>query len=173
MQHGHVGLIVRYHFVSRLVSASHVETPALIRDQLQVRLDNYRVEVLDTSVVLRTKIRVITDANKFPSPPLFSIILYIARGETKAFFRTFLRRVSTRSIIQLRKSGIEAVENGFCAPLGEKKRWERFKSGSFNLEDEDRSHRESSDENPSQKRSGVIEQTLVFILNETIKTFTC
>ena len=86
MQHGHVGLIVRYHFVSRLVSASHVETPALIRDQLQVRLDNYRVEVLDTSVVLRTKIRVITDANKFPSPPLFSIILYIARGETKAFF---------------------------------------------------------------------------------------
>lgn len=143
MQHGHVGLIVRYHFVSRLVSASHVETPALIRDQLQVRLDNYRVEVLDTSVVLRTKIRVITDANKFPSPPLFSIILYI--GETKAFFRTFLRRVSTRSIIQLRKSGIEAIENDFCAPLGEKKRWERFKSGSFNLEDEDRSHRESSE----------------------------
>lgn len=125
MQHGHVGLIVRYHFVSRLVSASHVETPALIRDQLQVRLDNYRVEVLDTSVVLRTKIRVITDANKFPSPPLFSIIqlLYIARGETKAFFRTFLRRVSTRSIIQLRKSGIEPLKMVFA------RHWERKSGG--------------------------------------------
>lgn len=53
-----MGLIVRYHFVPRLISASHVETPALIRDQLQVRLDNYRVEVLDTSVVLRTKFQV-------------------------------------------------------------------------------------------------------------------
>lgn len=145
MQHGHVGLIVRYHFVSRLVSASHMETPALIRDQLQVRLDNYRVEVLDTSVVLRTKIRVITDANKFPSPPLFSIILYIARGQTKAFFRTFLRRVSTRSIIQLRKS----------------RHWER-KSGGKDSNPEVliwKTRIVRTEKVPSQKRSGVIEQT--------------
>lgn len=88
MQHGHVGLIVRYHFVPRLVSASHVETPALIRDQLQVRLDNYRVEVLDASVVLRTKIRFIT--NKL-NPFLFlSFFLYDRSTEFEFYFALFL-----------------------------------------------------------------------------------
>lgn len=90
-----MGLIVRYHFVPRLVSASHVETPALIRDQLQVRLDNYRVEVLDASVVLRTKIRIIT--NKL-NPFLFlSFFLYdrlISEFEFYfALFRTFIELV--------------------------------------------------------------------------------
>lgn len=48
-----MGLVVRYHFVSRLVSTSDVKTPALVRDQLQVWLHNYRIEVLDTTVVLK------------------------------------------------------------------------------------------------------------------------
>lgn len=69
MQHGHVGLVVRHHFVPRLISASHVKTPALIRDQLEVRLDDYRVEVLDTSVVLRTKFQE-KRQNFSPPPPV-------------------------------------------------------------------------------------------------------
>jgi len=50
-----VGLIVRYDFVARLVSASHVKAPALVRDQLQVRLNYYSVEVFDTTIVLQNK----------------------------------------------------------------------------------------------------------------------
>lgn len=52
LQHRHVGLIVRYYLVSRLISASHVKTSALVRDQLQVWLHHDSVEVLDTAVVL-------------------------------------------------------------------------------------------------------------------------
>lgn len=70
MQHGHVGLVVRHHFVPRLISASHVKTPALIRDQLEMRLDDYRVEVLDTSVVLRTKFQEKRQNFSPPSPPV-------------------------------------------------------------------------------------------------------
>lgn len=70
MQHGHVGLVVRHHFVPRLISASHVKTPALIRDQLEVRLDDYRVEVLDTSVVLRTKFQEKRQNFSPPPPPV-------------------------------------------------------------------------------------------------------
>lgn len=50
-----MGLIVRYDFVARLVSASHVETSALVRDQLQVWLHHYGVEVLDAAVLLRNR----------------------------------------------------------------------------------------------------------------------
>lgn len=50
-----MGLVVRYDFVARLVSTSHVKTSALVRDQLQVWLHYYGVEVLDTTVLLRTK----------------------------------------------------------------------------------------------------------------------
>lgn len=50
-----MGLVVRYDFVARLVSTSHVETSALVRDQLQVWLHHDGVEVLDTTVVLRNK----------------------------------------------------------------------------------------------------------------------
>ena len=46
-----MGLVVRYDFVARLVSTSHVETSALVRDQLQVWLHHDGVEVLDTTVV--------------------------------------------------------------------------------------------------------------------------
>lgn len=55
LHHGHVGLIVRYDFVARLVSASHVKTPALVRDQLQVWLHHNGVEVFDTTVLLKQR----------------------------------------------------------------------------------------------------------------------
>lgn len=55
LQHGHVGLVVRYDFVARLVSTSHVETSALVRDQFQVWLYHDGVKVLYTTVVLRNK----------------------------------------------------------------------------------------------------------------------
>jgi len=55
LHHGHVGLIVRYDFVARLVSASHVKTSALVRDQFQVWLDHDGVEVLDTTVLLKQR----------------------------------------------------------------------------------------------------------------------
>lgn len=50
-----MGLVVRYDFVARLVSASHVKAPALVRDQLQVWLDHDGVEVLDTTVLLEQR----------------------------------------------------------------------------------------------------------------------
>lgn len=50
-----MGLVVRYDFVARLVSTSHVETSALVRDQLQVWLYHDGVEVLDTTVVLKQR----------------------------------------------------------------------------------------------------------------------
>lgn len=53
LQHGHVRLVVRNYFVSRLVPTSHMKTSALIRDQLQVWLHHYRVEIFDTTVVLQ------------------------------------------------------------------------------------------------------------------------
>lgn len=41
--------------IPRAVLAPDVETSALIRDQLEVRLDNDGIVVLDTSIVLRQK----------------------------------------------------------------------------------------------------------------------
>lgn len=76
-------MIVRYYFVSRLVSTSHVKTSALVRDQFQVWLYHYCIEVLDTAVVLKQSctisLRYILTSNRYPhmdkyfSPNLFDL----------------------------------------------------------------------------------------------------
>lgn len=74
-----MGLVVRYDFVARLVSASHVKTPALVRDQLQVWLDHNSVEVLDTTVLLEQRRNRVNAGSKFS----VTIAINVAREREK------------------------------------------------------------------------------------------
>lgn len=66
LQHRYSRLIVRNDFVSSLVAAPDMETSALVRHQLQMRLDDYRVEIFDTTIVLKHEIQKIV-ISKIPA----------------------------------------------------------------------------------------------------------
>lgn len=53
LQHRDVRIIVSDDLIPRLITAPDVKTSALIRYQLQMWLDNYRVEIFDSTVLLK------------------------------------------------------------------------------------------------------------------------